>query len=80
MVLYEVEFDTKRKIYFDNMLTNGAIFLMIKHSYPHTAHDRSTLKDGTVNERIFQYRSFRELKIAKESSDLAKVLLDQNQI
>ena len=42
-----------------------------KHTDPHTVHGRSTLKDGVCNEHIFRNESFRELKIAKESNDLA---------
>ena len=40
---------------------------------------RPTLKDGLCNERIFLNVSFRELKIAKESNDLAKVSLESKQ-
>ena len=45
----------------------------------HTVRGRPTLKDGLCNERIFRNGSFRELKIAKESNDLAKVSLESNQ-
>jgi hypothetical protein len=62
-----------------NMLTNGVIFCTFKHTDPQTVRGRSTLKDGVVNERIFRNGSFRELKIAKESNDLAKVLKESNQ-
>ena len=62
-----------------NVLTNGVIFSTFKHTDPHTVRGRSTLKDGEVNERIFRNGSFRELKIAKESNDLAKALLESNQ-
>jgi len=61
------------------MLTNGASFSTFKHTDPHTVRGRSTLKDGVVNGRIFRYGSFRELKIVKESNDLAKVLLEPDQ-
>ena len=60
--------------------SNGVIFSTLNHTDPHTVRGRSTQKDGVCNEHIFRNGSFRELKIAKESSDLAKVLLDQNQI
>ena len=53
------------------ILTNGAIFSTLKHTDPHTVRGRSTQKDGTCNEHIFRNGSFRELKIAKESNDLA---------
>ena len=60
-----------------NILTNGVIFSTLKHTDPHTVRGRSTQKDGVCNEHIFRNGSFRELKIAKESNnlaDLAKVL------
>ena len=53
-----------------NILTNGVIFSTLKHTDTHTVHGKSTQKDGVCNEHIFQNRSFRELKIAKESNDL----------
>ena len=53
------------------ILTNGVIFSTLKNTDPHTVRGRSTQKDGVCNERIFRNGSFRELKIAKESSDLA---------
>ena len=53
------------------MLTNGVIFSTLKHTDPHTVRDRSTQKDGVCDEHIFRNGSFRELKIAKESNDLA---------
>ena len=56
-----------------NILANGVIFSTLKHTDPHTVRGRPTLKDGLCNERIFRNGSFRELKIAKESNDLAKV-------
>ena len=56
-----------------------SIFSTFKHTDPHAFRIRSTLKDGVVHEHIFHYRSFRELKIAKELNDLAKVLLKPNQ-
>ena len=52
-------------------LTNGVFFSMLKHTDPHTIRSRSTKKDGVCNEHIFRNRSFRELKIAKESNYLA---------
>ena len=61
------------------MLTNGAIFSTFKHADLHTIRDRSTLKDGVVNEHIFQYGQFRQLKIPKELNELAKVLLGPKQ-
>jgi len=46
----------------------------------HTVHGRPTRKDGVViYERIFRNRSFCELKITRESHDLAKILLESNQ-
>ena len=63
-----------------NMLkTNGVIFSTLKHTDPQTVRGRPTLKDGVCNERIFRNGSFRELKIAKESNDLANVSLESNQ-
>ena len=44
---------------------------MLKHTDPHTVRGRSTQKDGVCNEHIFQNGSFCELKIVKESNDLA---------
>ena len=57
-----------------NILANGVIFSTLKHTDSHTVRGKPTLKDGLCNERIFPNRLFRELKIAKESNDLAKVL------
>ena len=54
-----------------NILTNGVIFSMLKHTDPHTVRGRSTQNDGVCNEHIFRNGSFCELKIAKESNDLA---------
>ena len=54
-----------------NILTNGAIFSTLKHIEPHTVRGRSTQKDGVCDEHIFRNGLFRELKIAKESNDLA---------
>ena len=54
-----------------NILTNGVIFSALKHTDPHTIRGRSTQKDGVCNEHIFRNGSFRKLKIAKESNDLA---------
>ena len=56
-----------------NILTNGVIFSTLKHTDPHTVRGRSTQKDGVhvCNEHIFRNGSFRELRIAKESNDLA---------
>ena len=63
-----------------NMSTNGAIFSTSKRTDSHTVRGRPTRKDGVViYERIFRNGSFRELKIAKESHDLAKILLESNQ-
>ena len=61
------------------MLTDSVIFSTLKHTDPLTVRGRPTLKDGVCNERIFRNGSFRELKIAKESGDLAKVSLESNQ-
>ena len=58
------------------ILANGVIFSTLKHTDPYTVRGRPTLKDGLCNERIFRNGSFRELKIAKESNDLAKVSLE----
>ena len=56
-----------------NILTNGVIFTTLKHTDPHTVRGRSTQKDGVCNEHIFRNgsESYRELKMAKESNDLA---------
>ena len=62
-----------------NILANGVIFSTLKHTDPHTVRGRPTLKDDLCNERIFRNGSFRELKVAKESYDLAKVSLESNQ-
>ena len=62
-----------------NVLANGVIFFTLKLTDPHTVRGGSTLKIGKVSERAFRNGSFRELKIAKESSDLAKVLPEPNQ-
>ena len=59
-----------------NILANGVIFSTLKHTDLHTVRGRPTLKDGMCNERMFRNVSFRELKIAKESNDLAKVSLE----
>ena len=62
------------------MSTNGAIFSTFKRTDSHTVRGRRTRKGGVViYERIFRNGSFRELKIAKESHDLAKILLESNQ-
>ena len=62
------------------MSTNGAIFSTFKRTDSHTVRGRPTRKDGVViYERIFRNGSFRELKIAKESHDLAKILIESNQ-
>ena len=53
--------------------TNGVIFSTLKHTDPHTVRGRSTQKDGVCNEHIFRNGSFREIKIAKESNDLANL-------
>ena len=65
-----------------NILTNGVIFSMLKHTDPDTVRGKSTQKDGVGKRHIFRNGSFRELKIAKESndlSDLAKVLPESYQ-
>ena len=62
-----------------NILANGVIFSTLKHTDPHTVRGRPTLQDSLRNEHIFRNGSFRELKIAKESNDLAKVSLESNQ-
>ena len=49
---------------------------MFEHTDQHTVRGRFTLHDGVVSEHIFQYGSFCKLKIAKESNDLAQVLLE----
>ena len=54
-----------------NTSTNGAIFSTFKRTDSHTG--------VVIYERIFRKGSFRELKIAKESHDLAKILLESNQ-
>ena len=59
-----------------NILANSVIFSTLKQTDPHTVRGRPTLRDGLCNERIFRNGSFRELKIAKESNDLAKVSLE----
>ena len=60
-----------------NMSTNGAISSTFKRTDSHTVPGRPTRKDGVViYERIFRNGSFRELKIAKKSHDLAKILLE----
>ena len=63
-----------------NISTNGAIFSTFKRTDLHTVRGRPTRKDGVViYERMFRNRSFRELKIAKESHDLGKILPESNQ-
>ena len=54
-----------------HLLTNGVIFSTLKHINPHTVRGRPTQKDGVCNEHIFRNGLLRELKIAKESNDLA---------
>ena len=54
-----------------NILTNGVIFSTLKHTDLHTVRGRYTKKDRVCNEHIFRNGSFRELKTAKESNDLA---------
>ena len=44
---------------------------MLKDTDPHTVRGRSTKKDGVCKDLIFRNGSFGELKIAKESNDLA---------
>ena len=59
-----------------NILANGVIFSTLKLTDPHTVRGRPILKDGLCNKRIFRNGLFRELKIGKESNDLAKVSLE----
>ena len=59
-----------------DILANGVIFSTLKHTDPHTVRGRPTLKKVLYNERIFRNGLFRELKIEKESNDLAKVSLE----
>ena len=59
-----------------NVLTNGVILSTLKHTDPHIVRGRPTLNDDVCNERKFRNGSFRELKIAKESNDSAKVSLE----
>jgi len=60
-----------------HMLTNEAISSAFKHADPRSSvRGRPTLKDGVVTERILRNGSFCELKKARESNDLAKVLLE----
>ena len=53
------------------MANVGVIFSTLKYTDRHTVRGRSIQKDGECNEYIFRNGSFRELKIAKESNDLA---------
>ena len=62
-----------------HMLTNGVIFFTLKHTDPHAVRSWSTKKDGVCNERVSRNGSFRELKIAKESNDLAEGLPESYQ-
>ena len=59
-----------------NILTNGVIFSTLKLTDPRTVRGRPILKDGLCNKRIVRNGLFRELKIGKESNDLAKVSLE----
>ena len=61
-----------------NVLENGVIFAMLKNTDPHTICGRSTLKDGKLATVHFEMGRFTH-SIAKESNDLAKVLLESNQ-
>jgi len=61
-----------------NVLANGVIFSTLRHTEPHAVRGRTTLKDGKVKERTFRNGSLRELKVAKESNDLAKILQESN--
>ena len=54
-----------------HILTNGVFFSTFKHTDPHTVRGRSTQKDSVCNEHIFRNGSFRELRRAKDSNDLA---------
>ena len=47
---------------------------MLKYTDPRTVRGRSTQKDGLCNEHIFRNGSFRELRIAKKSNDLADLV------
>ena len=49
---------------------NGVIFSTLKLTDPHTVHGRSTQKGDACNEHIF-----RNVKIAKESNDLADLAI-----
>ena len=60
-----------------NVSANAVIFSKLKHTDAQAVRGRSTLKDG--NERTIRNGSFRELKIARESIDSAKVLPESNQ-
>ena len=60
-------------------MANGVIFSTLKNTDPHTIRGRPTLKDDLCNELIFRNGSFRELKVAKESYDLAKVSVESKQ-
>ena len=65
-----------------NILTKGVIFSTLRHTDPNTVRGRSSQKDGACIEHIFRNGPFHELKIAKESNDLAdlaKVLLESYQ-
>ena len=62
-----------------NVQANDVIVSTLKHTDPHTVRGGSTLTVGKVSERAFRNGSFRELKIAKETNDLAKVLPESNQ-
>ena len=55
----------------DTSKISGVIFSTLKHTDPYTVRGRSTQKDGVCNEHIFRNGSFCDLKIAKESNDLA---------
>ena len=61
-----------------NVLASGVIFSKLEHTDPDTVRGRSTLKVGKLVGVHFETgRSVNS--IAKESNDLAKVLLESNQ-
>ena len=62
---------SKSMVNTSNVLTNGVIFSTLKHTDPLTDRGRSIQKNCECNGNIFRNGSFRELKIAKESNDLA---------
>ena len=61
----------KPQPFHDAEVDGGVIFSTLKDTDPHTVRGRSTQKDRVCNEHIFRNGSLRDLKIAKESTDLA---------